>query len=1583
MVCQKGVAGLSSNQWASARRGGMTVLGKVAVPKPLNLPSQRLENHGLDPNVEIVPKGTLSWGSRSSSSGSNPWISSSLSPNADGGTVSPSHLSGRPSSGGTGTRPSTAGSDRTHEPVANAWGANSRPSSASGTLSSNQTSSTSLRPRSAENRPNSSQLSRFAEPVPKSSSAWGPSNTAERLGVKSSKEDGFSLSSGDFPTLGSEKDNSVMNIESEDHGRPSSASGRIAQAKEDTNPQADVKDGTVNTWRADGSQSAEDDIHPSMEKWQGDPHQYFNANAAPQRFDAWRGPPMNGPAGVWYGGRPRGPAFGAPVGFPMEPFPYYHPQIPPPPLAGSQPVPPPGPRGPHPKNGDLYRPQMPDAYARPGMPFRPGFYPGPPGPIAFEGYYGPPMGSERDIPYMGMARGPPVYNGYPAPAPDIASHGRAAGRGPAGKTLSEQVEADHLEDTQGPKRVPLKNHNECDQRGGGENREHNMQPNVSYPGKSRLPMISSRKNEWGAEEDTEEAIFAKRSTPSENSSRSYEYRVHSADGGKVKSFENMANVKAFNDNWTNKSESVPSFPPEMPQLPLSSERDSSLAAATKKSSLMHKIDGLNAKIRVSDGRNDSPINNYTSEVSNTAGSFERTPVSRDFVSVPHEVIVPVGDKPIQPMAVMSRRSYHGGQGRVDHRGKGKFNSQDADGWRRKPLATESSSAITASNIESAPDTDAHGPNIVGEASENSVINLAGKIEGDSVETYDSNDIQAQRAKMRELAKQRALQLQKEEEERTREQKAKALAKLEELNRRTLAGEAANQKAERTEAMGDIHGEQEESRTVGEPLMADHEFQEPGLNLVSNPNVAAVDRDINASQAGESVEVSRNFPLEIQQTGLESNVSPLPMHEDAHDGSARKVASQFNDGGISRHKRTGYNQKQNSSLHKSLNEKSVPNVAAEAQKDNTRVATIDITVHEGPSSEIKLSESIVPNTSDTVVEPSAHQRRKSNRSSKNKHKLDETPADPALPPVMSDINPGKESIENGDAKDSLSNLDNSVSTVIEPDRAVQAQEICSSLPSEESQSRVSNQWKRHPSRRLPRSQQANRFMDKLHGSDTAVWAPVRTQNKAKDSVEASPISIQESANSSKGNNMVQNSLKGKRAEMERYVPKPVAKELAQQGSIPPLSSSISSSRSNEGAGREQSGSGSSASPQPVSSAAAHVGSSLEINEGDDSHNKHRKDHGGTWRQRGSTDSSHMKGVHVGLSPTSEPTKDIQQSKELGHFVKSEINSANAETKTSGIVNTSDHYNVPSNTTTAAGGKYPSVKDQGAAGRGKRHPPRGPRGIVNNPDPENIYSGEIDGSCIQSAAPDVNQTDRTIGSKENRSFAERTSSHWQPKSNSNSANNQHGNRTIGNESVTTEINRPSKEDYPQHKVQAALRHDKESGNINKPQPGQSVNVKSNVAEESTVGHRQEFEKKPAPAKGRPYSPNQDPVGSGESPPTAYTDDQLERNNPSGSRRNGRQNSRSVRGHESRGDWSSGHDNRPHNIPAFRDRQRQNVHYEYQPVGPFKGNKPEKVEEPADGADSMDQRHRERGQSRSKRGGNLYRRQSGALHVDSGQD
>lgn len=91
-----------------------------------------------------------------------------------------------------------------------------------------------------------------------------------------------------------------------------------------------------------------------------------------------------------------------------------------------------------------------------------------------------------------------------------------------------------------------------------------------------------------------------------------------------------------------------------------------------------------------------------------------------------------------------RRSYHGGNPRVDHRGKGKFNnSQDADGWQRRPLSNDSSSAVRASNNEPKRNILAHSPNIVGEASENSIMDPVGKTEGDSAEVSDSADIQAQ------------------------------------------------------------------------------------------------------------------------------------------------------------------------------------------------------------------------------------------------------------------------------------------------------------------------------------------------------------------------------------------------------------------------------------------------------------------------------------------------------------------------------------------------------------------------------------------------------------------------------------------------------------------------------------------------------------------------------------------------------------------------------------------------------------------------------------------------------------------------
>ena len=62
------------------------------------------------------------------------------------------------------------------------------------------------------------------------------------------------------------------------------------------------------------------------------------------------------------------------------------------------------------------------------------------------------------------------------------------------------------------------------------------------------------------------------------------------------------------------------------------------------------------------------------------------------------------------------------------------------------------------------------------------------LESHTQQSHGSHDYEAQRARMKEIAAQREKQLQKEEEERTKEQKAKALVKLEELNRRAATSQ---------------------------------------------------------------------------------------------------------------------------------------------------------------------------------------------------------------------------------------------------------------------------------------------------------------------------------------------------------------------------------------------------------------------------------------------------------------------------------------------------------------------------------------------------------------------------------------------------------------------------------------------------------------------------------------------------------------------------------------------------------------------------------------------------------------------------
>uniref|UniRef100_A0A6M2F9A6 BAT2 N-terminal domain-containing protein n=1 Tax=Populus davidiana TaxID=266767 RepID=A0A6M2F9A6_9ROSI len=1520
-------------RYAPARRG-MTSLGKIAVPKPINLPSQRLENHGLDPNVEIVPKGTHSWGTRSSSSTPNAWGSSTLSPNTDGGSGSPSHLSGRPSSGGSGTRPSTASSDRTHDPIASAWGTNSRPSSASGALTSNQTSFTSLRPCSAETRPGSSQLSRFAEPLSDNSAAWVATGTAEKLGGTSSKNEGFSLTSGDFPTLGSEKENSGKNTESQDHdsySHPGSASGGVATGKEsaensagDASLNTNAKMEPANSWRRENPMCGEDGLRPSMEKWHPDHQLYPNSNIRPQNYDSWHAPPVNNPpGGVWYRGPPGGPPFAPPIapgGFPMEPFPYYCPQIPPTALANPQQGPPPGPgpRGPHPTNGDMYRPHMHDAFMRPGMPFRPGFYPGP---VPYEGYYASHMGycnsNDRDIQFMGMAVGPAPYNrfsGQNAPDPGN-SHGRPGGYGPPnGHTMvPEQLESGHPQDTRGPCKVLLRQHDGLEGKDKEQKWDDMMATNASYPGKADHQRKSSWENGWSADEKNNKERNTRRI------GEEFSSEAKGNQGGvKVKPLEHVGNWKAADDSSVKKLEHAASGFPEV-------------STAPKDPSLIRKIEGLNAKARASDGRQEVKFasgreehknrlqggnarsNHSANEAGNSYASLERTHVCGISDTASHEDHIFAADKSHEVTGAIgtasSRRSTHGMHGRPDHHGKGRFSTQEAEGWRRRSHVADLPSVLSSSHFESSNvHRQDHNPT---EATEKSGSYHQGKDDGESVLPH-SDPSDSQRAKMKELAIQRVKQREKEEEERARDQKAKALAKLAELNKRTKAAESLSE------------------------LL-------PGMPKAT-PKESVVIHD---------------------------QLEPLQQEASRADGDHPDNAPETYDNRASKQKRVSYRQKLNGPLEKTCNDNLMTSII-EAPKNVTDVAANAPVSIEGANEMTTSPESTLPINPTATTESSVHHGRRKNKNGK-KYKVEEASSMAVVvtATLSKEITAIDISVESSKSKASESVSDPSAQT--DSRDGNQSLDQRTSSPNEEVQGRVNNQWKSQYSRRMPRNPQANKSTEKFQSGDAVIWAPVRSHNKIEATDEASQKTLADAISEPmKSDQQVQNNTRNKRAEMERYIPKSVAKEMAQQGSSPhsaaPLINQINQITPDETVGRPESRSLGNESSQSSATGMGKVVSILESKNGDGRQNKSGKRYG-SWRQRGSSESTMF-----------FTSKNVQKS--IEHQVqKPDVSSAKEQLGHSDEWSDSDGWNIPEKSEVPI--TVPAIKDHGATARGRRQSYRGHKGTgcSHDPDEKRINTGDTEKVYVQTSGSEMHQADLPATSKENRSVGERSASHWQPKSQPFSATNQRGSRTNGGQNTGSEVGRGNKNDSTSQTFMPLLSQPgRDIATVKaQPHPDHSLSEKSILEEVPRTVHQEGKNGRKIPShKGRQPS---NPV----KPSSLNMDFQQEQRVSSGFQKNGNQNSRFGGEHDSRGEWSgSGKDNKQHNVPANRERQIQNAHYECEPVGPQNIYKANNFESSKDGSHNSAARSRERGQGRSRHGGgNSHGWQTGSVRVDANYD
>eukprot|EP00268_Persea_americana_P065534 TRINITY_DN8759_c0_g1_i3.p1 TRINITY_DN8759_c0_g1~~TRINITY_DN8759_c0_g1_i3.p1 ORF type:complete len:1563 (+),score=375.08 TRINITY_DN8759_c0_g1_i3:326-5014(+) len=1541
---------MGDRKWVSGRRS-MHVLGKAAVPKPINLPSQRLENQGLDPNVEIVPKGTHSWGNHSSSSAQNAWGSLALlPPTTDTSVGSSSPLTARPSSGGSVTRPSTAGSERSHEHVSGAWGPNSRPSSASGTLATNQAQVVSTRPRSAETRSGSSQLSRFAEPVAETSEACGGPTMAVNLGTASTKHNEFTLSSRDFPTLGSET-NSELHARRghSSHGRPVSSGGAAARQERSTPTDdgpidASAGKGDVNTWRRETSPKTGGGT-PRMEKWQRDPQQsqpFPTVNIPSHHFDPWHDTPFRrSPDGVWYRGVPPGGLYRPavpPGGYPLEPFGYYPSQLPYRPVSNSQagPRPLPNPNSYQPKNGDTYYPQMPDSYvpSHPMIPLRPGFYPGP---VPYDGYYGPPRMSlcnpnDRDAASMGLAAFPFVCNPNQNVHPDSINFNiRPGGYGPSSVMAKEQMESTHSRDPcQGPYKLLLKQHDSL----GGNDAEETREPSVK-------PITQ---NEWIADcRKGEPTDFSKQGVEGSHPELTGDQReLSSVPVGKLP--ENNIKGNTVDDGLVKKPETVADVAQGPQHHPI----------IKKSPTLIDKIEGLNTKTRISEGWCESrpvsakEVNVKQFKVRNAKADHSTNESVSVFCNedassgsmVIQEVVDFRGDKSLESTKrgkVVSRqvehqatsvstlnslesrekahsetqKRLHDMQGRTDVGGRERFNIE-VDEWKKKPLAVNSSVNATT-NADGCCDAHVQDHHSYQEAPEKQEMNHAGKVGGGlyTSSSFDSTDYQAQRAKMKEIAAQRAKQLQKEEEERTREQKAKALAKLEELNRRTLAENAA-QKSESS-------------------LLQHVESH----NIIPQTNTTVPDEvtgvSCSDSDAVTKTEQSMSKPKEAlnhSPQGLVSdvNISVVPLNQEANatDSVAEQISSQVHDNSLFKQKQMGNKRRQHNSHEKNLGDKTI---AA-----GGRIVHGNVIVNPSASS---VDSGLGNNNSSNDNLPL---QLKKNKSTKNKQKTDEasipvpSPSSAPLPIEGNTVKASDESVKPKAMEPVPSEVTSvqpqSGREIVESQNSQDLESADKGLvqPTDEPNGKINNKLKPQHPRRMSRSTQAFRPAEKFHGTEASVWAPVRFPPNRNESSGVANQNNTTDGGHSLGNNGsgTQNSLKGKRADIERYVPKPVAKELSQQNSQNPRTPSVQAT-SEEVMGKADYGSeGSKSRGQMDNIAVEKTVFAGENKNGNSNHNKLGRTHA-SWRQRGSA----------------EPSVALQSSHEESVAVP--------------VV----------------------VMDHGVAGKGRRHLTKAQRVTGHSYFPRNnsnLGGGVTHKAGSSTLALDSSEADGNSLKIENQCDGEHMSSHWQPKSQALSTHSREKRAGGGGQNATAQVGRTSEKLSLLQTTHVQLQAEKNDNDQIQLQPNQSK------AQNYVVPLVNKNERKGVDTfKERAKIPYRGPPCIAELAPENVDTHQEQQMVYSGQRRQGPHNGRFDKQQESsyggvHGD-SQGQDVNKQRIPTIGDRRKHNSHYEYQPVGSY--NKPSNSfrhnsnvdAAPRDGA-RAGLRYQEKGQNHSRHGGHYGR-------------
>jgi hypothetical protein len=733
----------------------------------------------------------------------------------------------------------------------------------------------------------------------------------------------------------------------------------------------------------------------------------------------------------------------------------------------------------------------------------------------------------------------------------------------------------------------------------------------------------------------------------------------------------------------------------------------------------------------------------------------------------------------------------------------------------------------------------------------------------------------QRAKMKELAVQRAKKLQAEEEERIKNQKAKALAKLEELNRRSAVLEKkSNDTAVET---GEGNAKQKAGLDVAAKL---------DTSIAELRDVAALD-SLTALQPPND----KNTMLLVQPHTI-SHGAGVSKGTVAHGASSsagniqsnlehvvQKMTAQSHDISVPKPKQ-GFRKRHVASEEKNPGEKlSIP-VGTGNAKENVE-------------SSFDTKTAITKSHDD---HPALN--KKGARHLRNKKKVEDAPVaqDPTV--VFNEQNASKISTEpktyTGGVIISSSIVPTEGAIVTVGSITVGGISILSLkqecvTSSDGTPSMENNRSRPQQARRSGKYQHAVCPVEKPD-NESILWALVKQREPSEQSDRAMPNTAVSNPTqlSGKSSNDRENVTRTKRAEMERYVPKPLSKELQQQN----LGSNLLSEKTcvdNKIHDKEALVKSSDAKGDPT----------IEPKKWEDK--KAGKGHGKShpsWRRRNTHESAPVVPNAMDQAESSHESKEVQKSADQSQSNESdrqEIKQFKSQTDTAAENNSATTKTVP----LAVSG----AKEHSASNRQRRHHVKAQRNETSGYPIESKDREGRDDFVYQSAtrAMDSNSSNHRNSSRsdvKSRGAVSHSRVHWKPKYNSHSQGNNAVEGQVDSHGGTNEMNSSKGSDNTGH------------------QDSSDKSIKrSDVADEKDAHNEQE---------------NLTREDGQQNNETHKSAEQKQVNPPV--RRQGHHSGRYNRGDSHRGRGYDDGSGRP-NHGTNAERRRGSGHLEYQPVGSYK--------------------------------------------------